>query len=251
MLLEREVVLPLAAERDPRQVLHYEMDRLTPFNAEDVYWTWGIERRDRALGRLHLRLSLIPKALLREPIGALARAGIQPSAIEAGRRIALGGPLPRSEKWRRAALKAGAIACVLLGATAAVQPFVRQTLALGRIDARIAELRPRVAQAEALRRRIASAQASDAVLLNERARVGDALQALAVTTDLVPDDTYLTDFTMHERKITISGQSAAPAKLIAALSAGAAIRNPAFAAPVTRLGSGQSELFSIHADFVP
>jgi len=36
LLLEQEVVLPLSAEQDLRQVVEYEMDRLTPFRAEQL-----------------------------------------------------------------------------------------------------------------------------------------------------------------------------------------------------------------------
>ena len=36
-LLERMVTLPLAAERELARVLRYEMERLTPFTADEVY----------------------------------------------------------------------------------------------------------------------------------------------------------------------------------------------------------------------
>ena len=256
-LLEREVVLPLAAERDPGRVLHYEMDRITPFAAEEVFWTWTIERRDRARGRLYARLVLAPKAPLQGLFAALSRIGAAPTALEGGilgrpsRRIALGGPPSRGERWRRRTLWAGAAGCAGLAAVAGVLPFVQQSLALNEVEARIAALRPRVEQAEAMRRRIAAAEADGDVLAAERARVGDALQAIAVVTDLLPDDTYLTDFMLRERKLTLSGQSTAAAKLIAALSAEPAIRNAAFVAPVTRAENGRAELFSIRAELVP
>ena len=38
-VLERNVMLPLAAEHDVSRVLRYEMDRLTPFTAEQVFWS--------------------------------------------------------------------------------------------------------------------------------------------------------------------------------------------------------------------
>jgi general secretion pathway protein L len=60
-LPEREVTLPLAAERQPEGVLRFDMDRLTPFPAEDLFWTWVIERRDRARRMLHIGLSFVPK----------------------------------------------------------------------------------------------------------------------------------------------------------------------------------------------
>ena len=55
------MTLPLAAERQPEGVLRFDMDRLTPFPAEDLFWTWVIERRDRARRMLHIGLSFIPK----------------------------------------------------------------------------------------------------------------------------------------------------------------------------------------------
>jgi general secretion pathway protein L len=256
-LLEREAILPLAAERDPGRVLHYEMDRITPFAAEEVFWTWTIERRERARGQLHLRLSLTPKAPLQGLFAALSRIGLAPTALEGrvpggqNRRIALSRPPSRSERWRRRARAAGTAGCAGLAVAAAVQPFVQQSIARNDIEAGIAALRPRVEQAEGIRRRIAAAEAGGDVLAAERARVGDALQAIAVVTRLLPDDTYLTDFALRQRQITLSGESTAAAKLIAALSAEATIRNAAFVAPITRAESSHADLFSIRAELVP
>ena len=256
-LLEREAILPLAAERDPGRVLRYEMDRITPFAAEEVFCTWTIERRDRARGQLYLRLSLTPKAPLQGLFAALSRIGLAPTALEGrvpggqNRRIALSRTPSRSERWRRRAWAAGAAGCAGLAVAAGVQPFVQQSLSRNDIEARIAALRPRVEQAEAIRQRIAAAEAGGDVLAAERARVGDALQAIAVVTRLLPDDTYLTDFALRQRQLTLSGQSAAAAKLIAALSAEAMIRNAAFVAPITRAGSSHADLFSIRAELVP
>ena len=66
-MLSRTVSLPLAAERDPGQVLRYEMDRLTPFGAEAVHWSW------RRLGRVWCRRTvccpglLIPRSWCSQP----------------------------------------------------------------------------------------------------------------------------------------------------------------------------------------
>ena len=37
-MLAKTVTLPLAAERELEQVLAFEMDRETPFKAEELYW---------------------------------------------------------------------------------------------------------------------------------------------------------------------------------------------------------------------
>lgn len=254
MLLERALALPLAAEREPERVLHYEMDRLTPFRADEVFWSWAIERRDRPRGRLHLRLSLVPKAGLAPLLAALEEIGISPGVLEApapaGQRrlIAVSRAESHSDLWRRRRLAAAGALCGTLAFAAVALPFVQQSFELQSIEKRIEALRPRVSEVEALRRKLASDNERADVLAADQARLGDALQAIAEVTDVLPDDTYLTEFSLHERKLTLSGRSHTAAKLIAVLSADPLIRNPAFAAPVTRAEGSNTDLFSIRAE---
>ena len=131
--------------------------------------------------------------------------------------------------------------CAALAIAAVAVPFVVQSVQRERVEQQIAALRPQVDQAEALRRRILSSAAGSDVFEEQRKRVGDVLQTLATLTDVLPDDTFLNELTLRARIVTISGQSAGAAKLIAALAAERSIRNPAFAAPVTRSEGTRSE----------
>lgn len=248
-LLEREVVLPLAAERELERVLTYEMDRLTPFAAGDVFWTAVIDRRDRVGGRLHLRLLLAPRAPWTGVLAALAAAGRPVSALVADDRSRTI-PLRRQAAgpWPRRLLATGVAACVALAAAAVALPFAAQNRDRGTIEARIAALRPQIAAVESLQRQAAGTAAGQDVVAAERARVGDPLAVLAALTDILPDDTFLTEFAMRQGRIEMAGQSPAAARLIAALSADPVIRNAAFAAPVTRLDGNRGELFSIRAE---
>ncbi len=256
MLLERRVVLPLAAEREIERVVQYEMDRFTPFAAEEVLWTAAIERRDRANGRLHVLVSLVPRLRLAPLLDALAQAGVVPGLLEAPigdgtlRRISAGHPDPRRARVRRALVAGAALCCLILFLTAVALPFLRQSAASAEVEARIDSLRPRVAEAEALRKRIANETNGSDVIAAEAARNGNALQAIAALTDILPDDTFLTALALHQRKITMEGQSPAAAKLIGALSADPVIRNAAFGAPVTR-NTKDIDVFSIRAELGP
>ncbi|MEA2788962.1 MAG: ral secretion pathway protein, partial [Acetobacteraceae bacterium] len=141
--------------------------------------------------------------------------------------------------------------CAGLAVIALALPFVRQSLALGATDDAIAELQPTIAQVEALRRGLTAEGAGRAVLQRELQRTGDVLQVLATVTRVLPDDTYLTDFALRERQMTISGRSASAPRLITLLSAEPAIRNTAFAAPVTRIEGATADVFSIKAEVAP
>jgi general secretion pathway protein L len=253
LLLEQPVTLPLAAERGLASALRWEMDRLTPFTADAVFWTWRITQRDRIRSQLTLRLVLVAKSAVETSVNALAAAGLAPARLEAAgepaRAISLTGP--RRSAPRRPALIAGLTLCAGLAIAAIAIPFVRQQAELDRLDARIADLRPQVEIAETLRRRVADRTASADVVAAEAARVGNMLRMLAALTDLIPDDTSLYDLTLRDRIVTFTGQSTQAARLIPALAADPAVRNPVFSAAVTRNEMTHTEAFAIRAEMQP
>ena len=138
--------------------------------------------------------------------------------------------------------------CAALAVVALVLPVGLQALALYSTDSAIAELQPAISRVDALRRDLAGGDAGRDILAKEMERTGDVLQTLATVTRILPDDTYLTDFALRERQMTLSGRSASAPRLITALSADPAIRNTAFAAPVTRIEGATSDVFSIRAE---
>ena len=255
-LLERELVLPIAAERAPAEVLALELDRLTPFRADQTLWSWDVIARDTVRGRIRLRLTIAPRALLAPILDWLQSAGLTPVLLEAP----VGGATPG---WRRLPLSvpggpkrpivmASAIAVyAALALAVVIVPFVRQSLALSDVEAQIDHVAPDLAEAATLRHRLALADASGDAAANARQSIGDALQAVATLTTALPDDTYLTDLTLHQRHLSLSGRSANAVRLIALLSAERVLRGAAFDAPLTRTEAGKGDLFSIGADLVP
>ncbi len=256
-LLERSVALPLAAESSLARVIQYEMDRYTPFAAEDVFWSAEVQGRDRTQGRLQARILLVPRARLQSLLPPLKALGMTPAALEgqpAGstfvRRLLVGQPDERRARRTRRALFAVAGACAALAIAAVALPFVRQSQAADAVEQRIAALQPSVTQAEALRQKLAAQAAGSDAIQREQALVGEPLEAIAALTQILPDDTFLTALGLQKRQLTIEGQSANAARLIGSLSTDPVIRNAAFAAPVTRSDSG-ADLFSIKAEVRP
>ena len=266
--LQRDVTLPLGAEAALERVLTYEMDRLTPFAAADVFFAWTVLRRDREAGRLRLLLSLIPKAPLLPMLEACRAAGAGPRAIEielppeaqatngqgsggqgAGGRLSI--PLaherPAAAMRERRMLALAGSGCAALAVAAVLLPFVLQAVASSRLDRDIAALRPRVDAVQALHRRLAGGSAGADLVEGERRRLGDPLQVIAAVTRVLPDDSFLTDLTLRQGQLTISGQSPAAARLIPAISADPNFTAPAFSAPVTRIEGQNTDLFSIRA----
>jgi general secretion pathway protein L len=255
-LLAREVTLPLAAEAGLANVLRYEMDRLTPFTADDVYWDWRPLTRDRARGELKVELALTPRATVAPVLDTLRHAGVMPTALEGAmpgggiRRIGLATADPARAARARRNLRLAAGLCAALAVGVVAVPLVRQMQALQTVADRIDDLQPRVAEVQALRTRIAGAAAGADTVALARTRAAQTLNALALLTDVFPDDTYISILSMRQGRLTMEGISAAATRLIAGLAAQPQIRNPAFTAPVLR-GEGGQEDFSLQADYKP
>lgn len=253
--LRRDVGLPLAAEAGLERVLSYEMDRLTPFSADEAFYAYSVTGRDREAQRLTVRLSLVPRAPLRPLLGLLSECGAAPQAIEIAPVAGIGGVLriplehdaPLAARRQRLLLRAAWIGCAVLALLAILLPFLLQSIESRRVEQRIAALQPEVRVVQALQRRIAGGSAGAMLVQAERARLGDALGVMSSLTGVLPDDSFLTDLSLRRGQLTVSGQSPSAARLIPAISADPAFSAPAFSAPVTRIEGQDADLFSIKA----
>ena len=254
--LLREVTLPAAAEGSLDRFLRYEMDRLTPFEVEAVFFSHRLIGTDRGRGTIRVELTLVPRARLRPVLATLLAAGVTPVALEAHgadgvvRRIPILRDDPDRRAWQRMAWRGALAACALLCVAVACVPVIRQSFALAATADRIAALRPRMEQVERLRQRIAAGSAGSGRLAAARQDATEPLLILGVLTDTLPDDTWLSSLTLRQHRLLIEGRSAAATRLITAMAAESRLRNPAFAAPVLRAETG-GEIFSIQADVAP
>jgi general secretion pathway protein L len=250
-ILDRQVTLPLAAERDAEAALQHDMDRLTPFRAADIVWAADIVGRDRGRGLLQLRLLLVVRTSVAAILAMVAAAGVTVAFIQSRaadgmeQRIALGAG--RHPAWRRQAIRISLFACVALMATLIVMPFLRQERMLEVVNARIAHAQPLAREASEIRQRLTEAAASGDVIAATQLEFGSTLGVWAALTEVLPDDTFLVGLTLRRRQVVLRGQSANAARLIALLAASKEIREPSFAAPVTRAAGDGQDQFTIAA----
>ncbi len=256
-LLGKTVSLPLAAERNLKQVLAFEMDRETPFKADELYWSHQVAAADRKNGRLSVRLLLVPKARLAPLLLALGNVGLAPRRAEVASGSDAGSYLPlddnggRLDQARKRLLWPLAACCGAMAIAAVATPFIRQAVILSSLDRQVSLARAAAAEAETLRREIHRLSISAELIGRERDEAGRPLDILAAATRVLPDDTYLSELEIRQRKVTLSGRSAGAARLIGRLAASGEFRNPAFAAPVTRLEALHTEVFTISAEVAP
>jgi general secretion pathway protein L len=256
-VLKKVVILPVATERDLTQVLGFEMDRETPFSVEELFWGYRIAERNRQRDQLTVHLRLITRASIAPLLNAFAEAGISPerATIIGGLDDGMSLPLQDTDQRTPASVPhilrwATLTVCAALAVCTVTAPFLRQARDLAELDREIAAGRTAASQAEQLRGDISRLTGAGDVIKSEREATGDPLTTLAALTGMLPDDTYLTELQQQQHKVTFGGRSAAASRLISAVAAGRQLRNPTFAAPVTRMEAAHTEVFTISAETV-
>lgn len=258
-VLCKTVALPAATARDLTQVLSFEMDRETPFAADEVFWGYRLFDRDKQRAQIAVRLRLISRAHLAQLFECLTSAGILVTRIEIAGGVDDGLVLPldtdgtesagrgRTRLLRRATVTLS----LVLAAFVIAAPFVRQVRDAAVLDQEVVVGRRVAEQAEQLRSEIDRLEGAGGVVLEERASAGDPLATLAALTAALPDDTYLTELQQQQNKVTFGGRSTAASRLIGAVARSNELHNPVFVAPVTRMEATHQEVFSITAETGP
>ena len=77
--------LPIAAEDNLRQVLAFEMDRQTPFKADQVYFDYRLGEREAAARNLQVELIVVPRAPLDADLAKLTAGSLELDGVDCGK----------------------------------------------------------------------------------------------------------------------------------------------------------------------
>jgi general secretion pathway protein L len=254
-VLRKQLRLPLAARSNLSEVLGFEIDRETPFQRDEVHWTYVVRGQDPRSGFLDVELILLPRSQVDTLVETLRASSLKPAGIEvdAGNittLIPLGsckrGQWLAAQKSLTPLATAASILAVLAGAT----PFALQQWEMSAVESRISELEPSAREAQTFRTDVGQVAAAIDFLSKERSTNGSALTALAAATRTLPDDSYLNALSLRAGRLTLNGRSPSAAQLIGVLAQSPAFREPAFEAPVTHDANTDLEAFTISVALV-
>jgi hypothetical protein len=183
-----------------------------------------------------------------DPFALLGAFG---AALGEGRMDLLSPPRDGSDSGiSRAILAGAAVAALALGIAWPSAVAWKAKAELRRLDAQVAALRPFAERYEETLADLDDAQGRIAVLRDEAAGSGEALQILRELTDRIPNGTWLLSLRMEGRKVDIEGLSPSASEIFPALTRDGRFRFVEFGAPITRQGDN-NERFKIYGEFVP
>jgi len=247
--------MPLAAEANLRQALAYEMDRHTPFRAEEVFFCWHGLIRDREAGQLHFELFVTPREAVEAQIEQLKRLGLAPTGIDVA---SADGPLginllPEALRFRvinqqvRTNWALGAVTIFLMVFVMAQSLWLREHQVKA-LDVAIDNVRAEAMTVQQIRKQIDDASEAAGFLQSRKIENGYMVEMLAELSGILPDDTYLDRLSMHQGTTQMQGKSGNAQSLIELINASPHFENASFRGPTHLDNRSGKEIFDLNAD---
>jgi len=256
--LQTRVTLPAATEENLHEVLAFEMDRLTPFRAEQVYYGFHIASRQPRDATIEVELLTVPRVSLDRFLDALRRLELDPDVVTAkadGNQLHDVNLLPeRRVDRRRRAIRTlnSALAALLLlltGAAIAV-PIVQKQRLIEELEPQVATATEAAKEGNALRQSIETIATGSQQLLQRKNSQPTTLALIDELSRIIPDDTWLSRIDIAGTEVQIQGQSRSAAALISLVEESPLFANARFRSPVTQVPRSDEERFHLSADWV-
>ncbi len=258
-VLRQTLSFPLAAQENLRQVLAFEMDRNTPFKAEQVYFDFVVVDRDPRARRLQVQLTLMPRARIDPLLNLLARTGLPATSLtvineESAAPAHAAELLPVPSRPRRMRGNTGRYQAVLAGLAllllviAVLVPLVQKHRMVRQLEAEVQQARETAMQAQQIRQELEQLVAESNVLAERRNERPLVIQVVDEVTRLLPDNTWLTRVEVADGKVKMQGESSNASDVATLIVGSALFSDASFEAPVTRDLQTQQERFLISAN---
>ena len=260
--LVRRTTMPAATEENLAQVLAFEMDRLTPFKAGEIYFDYRVVSRNAATGQVVVQIAVARREIVDQRLASLRALGISPQGVavsdDAGTGSSTFNLLPQGQPGEREASGEGMLQYALVGLVALLLAIALVLPAWQRRQA-IIELHPLLGKAKqeaeataAIEREVEQRVADHNFLTAKKLGNHPALAIIEEVTRLLPDNTWVTQLEVKAagkiREVTITGEAPSSSKLIEVLEQSALMKNAAPRGTVVRGATPNTERFVIAAE---
>jgi general secretion pathway protein L len=253
-ILIKTIQFPAAANNNLREALGFEINRRTPFTSEQVYYDYSVISHDKNSGKLKIDLVIVPRAHIDPLMKVIDKLGIQVDEIISDKHsveytnINL---LPEniqpvtSNKNITTHYLAG-ITFFLFIATLYI-PVNKQSGYIDDLEIQLQLARKSAVTLNSLIKEKETLLKQINFLHDKKSYTINNINILNETTKIIPDDTWLSRFSINNNQLQIQGESSSASALIQSLESSDYFRNVQFKSPVTRNNRTGKDKFNISA----
>jgi general secretion pathway protein L len=251
-LLTRIVKLPITASRNLKNILKFELDRISPLDPEQVRFDYRVLNRDKAAGQIEVELRILKREVADEAVRQCRSVGLEPDSLgfigDDPAATAQSFPLSTTaslrgqwQTWRVPALSALA---VVLGIGALLASYSRQQDWMDGLSNELTAAKVKAHSVEVLQEEIDKAKLGMA-FLGKQKQSPLVIKVLAEVTHILPDRTWLVTFELNGREVRIRGFSNAASSLIARFDNSPLFANSQFRSTLTKGPASDLERFDL------
>jgi general secretion pathway protein L len=258
-VLSRPLVLPLAAEENLREVLSFEMDQHTPFQAANVYYDYVVTGRDTERQALLVDLVYSPRSKVDALLEAIASHDLNVDVVTSrgrdGSNLRSINLLPQELRQNR---RAGpgrvnvvlAAVCAALLVVAIALPIVQKTEALDLLEVQVQAAAAKAREGNQVRRDLEKMADASRFLFEKKRSDIMAVTLVDEISRILPDHTWVMRLDISATEMQLQGQSEASASLIALIEASPLFENANFRSPVVQVPGTDADRFHLSADII-
>jgi general secretion pathway protein L len=249
--LARSLTLPLAAKAHIEEAIRYQIERLSPFKSDNTLYGIKLLESGRDANALHFKLFIVSKALVADIQEQSARLGfpIDRFAIEA----AGSGSLETLTFTSQAtavtklplATKVLLSASLVLIASFLLVPIIGKWKTMEALEREITLFKPKAEQVLKLRSERDRVIALRTRVIDLKRAVQPPIAILSKLSELIDDQTFITELRMEGALITMSGLSADASKLAQRLGAADSFKSVKYSGPVMRDAQAARDRFTL------
>jgi len=239
-VLRRELRLPPAAAERLRDVVRHQIDRETPFAAEQAAFDARVLGRDDSGRQLRVELVVVPMAALERVLASVGRIGTSVRGVDVadghGKPMGLN-LLPTAQRDRQrdptVSVNLGLAAFGVMALVFALwQTLDNRRTAVAALQAQVEEQRQAARRVSALRERLSDAVEGANFLAQARRERGRAIDLLNDLSRRLPDGTWLERLNVADGRVVVTGFSNQASALVGGLQESPYLRAPALAGSV-------------------
>lgn len=240
-VLIRQIELPILPTSDLKRMVTLDIDRLTPFRADQVLFDTEVTGRDDENGRQKLLLGIVPRSAAARLIEQARAYAIEPASVGVAAGPGAGGTLDFLPALREVEGGAGArrragYAWIAVGVLAAFNLFMlnyRDASATAQLREAVESQQAPVTVAMRLRDKVQKEAMRRADLLKQMKQTAP-LPVIEAVTQALPDDAWIERFEWNGRTVHIRGFRKDSPDLLAKLEASPVLRNAHSLTPDSR-----------------
>ena len=248
--LRKLLNLPVAAKGDLDQLLRFEMDRLSPFAADEVYFAHRILRTVEERARLLVEVHIVPRTIAKRALATCTSLGLEPKCLElAEAEVDTGlNLLPPHAVIRPSisALDCGlAVFALAFAGLLIVTPLQKLRTAAAHLEGEISAESGEANASLVLREQLESLMFKINLIDSHKRSAPAITRLIAILTNLIPDDAYLVELYVGANEVRARGNARSATDVIRSLESSPALLDPKFLAPITRDPHSGREEFRI------